>query len=75
MSADEIRVLINELEVSDDNNEIDLTNDLHAELCLYVYSERDYKTELLITDGNGQQEWYYVDRQFTNADDLLKLVA
>lgn len=74
VSADEIRSLISELEVSDSNDEIDLTGDLYAELCLYVYSEKDYKTEILITDGNNQQEWYYVDRQFSNADELLQLI-
>ena len=74
MSADELRSFISELEISDDNDEIDLTGDLYAELCLYVYSEKDYKTELIITDGNNQQEWYYVDRQFSNADELLQLI-
>lgn len=48
---------------------------LHGiELCLTIYSARDFKLEGVVTNDNNEQFWFELDKQFTNADEFIQLI-
>lgn len=44
------------------------------ELCLTIYSARDFKLEGVVTNDNNEQFWFELDKQFTNADEFIQLI-
>lgn len=44
------------------------------ELCLTIYSARDFKLEGVVTNDNNEQFWFEFDKQFTNADEFIQLI-
>ena len=48
---------------------------LHGiELCLTIYSARDFKLEGVVTNDNNEQFWFELDKQFRNADEFIQLI-
>ena len=44
------------------------------ELCLIIYSARDFKLEGVVTNDNNEQFWFELDKQFRNADEFIQLI-
>lgn len=44
------------------------------ELCLTLYSKYDFKLEACCTDIDNNQYWVELNMQFTNADELIRLI-
>jgi len=62
ISDNEIRELVEDCE-NNDNTEFNIDSDgLECSLCLTMYSREDFKLEAFVTDENGEQEWFVINR-------------
>lgn len=44
------------------------------ELLLSIYSRNDFKLEAVVNNDNGEQFWFELNKQFSNADEFIQLI-